>query len=94
MANNTTAPYRSLIGIPLGDIAGVGPEIVAMALAQPALYEVVRPLVIGEVVALRRALDIVGLNALDIRVITDPAEGRYRPGSIDLIHLANIDARR
>jgi 4-hydroxythreonine-4-phosphate dehydrogenase len=56
MTNTTSATHRSLIGIPLGDIAGVGPEIVAMALAQPAIYETARPLVIGEIGALRRAL--------------------------------------
>ena len=93
MAKDTTKTGRSIIGIPLGDIAGVGPEIVAMALAQPAIYETARPLVIGEISALRRALKVTGLNHLDIRVITEPAEGRYQPGGIDLIDLANIDAK-
>jgi 4-hydroxythreonine-4-phosphate dehydrogenase len=93
MVKDAMETGRSIIGIPLGDIAGVGPEIVAMALAQPAIYETVRPLVIGEISALRRALRITGLNHLDIRVIADPAEGRYQPGGIDLIDLANIDAK-
>lgn len=82
---------RSLVGIPLGDIAGVGPEIVVMALAQPAIYETARPLVIGEISALRRALRITGLN-LEIQAITDPAEGLYQHGCVDLVDLANIDA--
>jgi 4-hydroxythreonine-4-phosphate dehydrogenase len=92
MASRTQAT-RSLVGIPLGDIAGVGPEIVAMALAQPAIYETARPLVIGETSALRRALRVTGLNNMEIQVVTDPAEGRYQPGCIDLVDLANIDAR-
>ncbi|MCC8993511.1 MAG: 4-hydroxythreonine-4-phosphate dehydrogenase PdxA [Candidatus Contendobacter sp.] len=91
MMNTISATPRSLIGIPLGDIAGVGPEIVAMALAQPAIYETARPLVIGEAGALRRALRIVGLN-LAINPITNPAEGEYRPGVIDLVDLANVEA--
>ena len=90
MMNTISATPRSLIGIPLGDIAGVGPEIVAMALAQPAIYETARPLVIGEAGALRRALRIVGLN-LAINPITNPAEGEYRPGVIDLVEIG-VDA--
>jgi len=93
MASNTQTTHRSIIGIPLGDITGVGPEIVAMALTQPALYETTRPLVIGEISALRRALRITGLSHLDIHVVTDPAESRYQPGCIDLVDLANIDAK-
>ncbi|HCB12504.1 MAG TPA: 4-hydroxythreonine-4-phosphate dehydrogenase PdxA [Gammaproteobacteria bacterium] len=93
MVNDTPETSRSIIGIPLGDIAGVGPEIVAMALAQPAIYETVRPLVVGEISALRRALRITGLHHLDIHVVSGPAKGRYQYGSIDLINLANIDAK-
>ena len=93
MERNAKTPYRSLIGIPLGDITGIGPEIVAMALAQPAIYETARPLVIGEASALRRALQITGLTNLDIHIVNDPAEGVYQHGGIDLVDLANIDAR-
>ncbi|MDZ7622097.1 MAG: 4-hydroxythreonine-4-phosphate dehydrogenase PdxA [Candidatus Competibacteraceae bacterium] len=84
---------RSIIGIPLGDIAGIGPEIVVKALANPAVYANARPLVIGEAGALRRALRVAGLN-LEIQVVTDPARGRYQPGVIDLVDLANVDAER
>ena len=84
---------RSLIGIPLGDIAGVGPEIVVMALAQPATYETARPLVIGEISALRRALRITGLS-LAINCLENPTQGEYRYGVIDLVDLANIEAER
>lgn len=93
MANDTLAANRSIIGIPLGDIAGVGPEIVAMALAQPDIYRTAKPLVIGEAGALRRALRVTGLN-LDLQIVADPAQGRYRHGIIDLIDLANVDAEQ
>ncbi len=84
---------RSIIGIPLGDIAGVGPEIVVKALANPAVYQTAKPLVIGEAGALRRALRVTGLD-LALRIVTDPAQGRYQPGVIDLVDLANVDAER
>ena len=84
---------HGIIGIPLGDIAGIGPEIVAMALAQPALYDIARPLVVGEASALRRALRVANLD-LAIRIVDDPAQGQYRPGTIDLVDLANVDSDR
>lgn len=84
---------RSLIGIPLGDIAGVGPEIVVMALAQPAVYETARPLVIGEINALRRALRITGLS-LAINCLKNPTQGEYRYGVIDLVDLDNVEAEQ
>lgn len=82
---------RRRIGIPLGDIAGVGPEIVALALANPEIYETAQPLVIGELSALRRALQVSGQRAA-INVITDPAAGQYQAGCIDLLDLGNIEA--
>ncbi|NJM12369.1 MAG: 4-hydroxythreonine-4-phosphate dehydrogenase PdxA [Synechococcaceae cyanobacterium SM1_2_3] len=91
MANGTLAITRSTVGIPLGDIAGIGPEIVVMALAQPAVYQTAKPLIIGEASSLQRALRIAGLN-LEIHPITDPAQGHYRHGMIDLLDLANVDA--
>ena len=84
---------RTIIGIPLGDIAGIGPEIVVKALTDPALYQIARPLVIGEAGAVRRALRVTGLD-LDLRIVDDPAQGRYQPGVIDLVDLANVDAEQ
>lgn len=81
---------RPLIGIPIGDIAGVGPEIVVKALSESELYNVSKPLVIGEFGAVKRALDITGLN-MRINIIDNPDDGEYGPGKIDMIDLKNIN---
>jgi 4-hydroxythreonine-4-phosphate dehydrogenase len=47
------------IGITMGDAAGVGPEIIAKTLADPAWYERCRPLVIGDASIMRRAMSVV-----------------------------------
>ena len=39
---------RPLVGITLGDPAGVGPEIILQALGEEDVYEAARPLVIGD----------------------------------------------
>jgi 4-hydroxythreonine-4-phosphate dehydrogenase len=37
-----------LIGIPLGDPAGIGPEIVVKALSEPQINAVSRPVIFGD----------------------------------------------
>ena len=93
MIDATPKETGNIIGIPLGDIAGIGPEIVVKALARPEIYACARPLVIGESGALRRALRVTGLD-LAIRPVETPDRGVYRHGGIDLIDLANADAER
>ena len=49
--------YRlPIIGISMGDPAGIGPEIAAKALANPKTYEKCRPLVIGDASAMEERL--------------------------------------
>ncbi|NLW03520.1 MAG: 4-hydroxythreonine-4-phosphate dehydrogenase PdxA [Clostridiaceae bacterium] len=83
---------RPLIAIPLGDPAGIGPEIVVKALASRELYELSRPLVVGDGRVARQALGFCGLDT-DIRFADDPGDGLYNPGTIDLIDLANVDTK-
>ena len=39
---------RPIIGITMGDPVGLGPEIIFLALCNPAIYEVCKPLVLGD----------------------------------------------
>src|SRR5262245_7104975 len=57
--------------ITLGDVAGIGPEIVARA--WPELLPLCRPIIVGDAAWLRRALDLVGSTAR-IRVIDHPTD--------------------
>jgi len=79
-----------LIAITLGDPAGIGPEITVKALADPKLYEHCRPVVIGDSAVLQRALSLCN-SSQHLRIITDPEQGSYQPGTIDLIDLRNLD---
>ena len=82
--------YRPIIGIPLGDPAGVGPEIVVRALAEERVYSACKPLVVGDRNALANALMVCGLEA-EINVIDKSTAGQYAKGYIDLIDLDNLD---
>ncbi len=81
---------RPLIGITLGDPAGIGPEIVARAVANPSLIDRARLVVVGDGSAMLRALQLVGLP-LTINRIQRPADGLFAPGVVELIDLANLD---
>lgn len=75
---------RKIIGITLGDPAGVGPEITAKALADPELYTRCKPIVIGDRDILERACRLAGCPQLKVHPVTSPADGLYQPGVIDL----------
>jgi 4-hydroxythreonine-4-phosphate dehydrogenase len=62
-------PPRLLIT--LGDVAGIGPEIVAKA--WPVLQQHCRPVVVGDPDWLRRGLDVAGTRA-DVVVVDDPRQ--------------------
>ena len=83
---------RPIIGIPLGDPAGVGPEIVVKSLNFDEIYEVSRPVVIGDKGTIEQAMKFCDIK-LDINVIEDPKDGLYSKGTIDLIDLNNIDIK-
>jgi 4-phospho-D-threonate 3-dehydrogenase / 4-phospho-D-erythronate 3-dehydrogenase len=48
------------IGITMGDPAGVGPEVVMKALADPSIQGMARPVVIGDAKRLEKAAKIIG----------------------------------
>ena len=81
---------RPLVGVTMGDPAGIGPEIVAKALAEPDVYRVSRPLVVGD---LRTIAKIVSDLALPVAAesVAEPRAGRYACGTVDVIDLANVD---
>lgn len=80
---------RPIIGIPIGDPAGIGPEIVVKALKNAKLYDISKPVVIGSHDVIRKIDRVVG-SGLEINVISEPKEGKYIYGTIDLITLDNI----
>ncbi len=82
---------RRNIVIPIGDIAGVGPEIVVKALSHPEVYEWCNPVVVGERSALERALRVTGLQ-LELDEIDAAREYEYRYGRISFIDCRNVNA--
>ena len=70
-----------VVAITMGDPAGVGPEIVAKALAERGEEHAV---VVGDATMLERAIRLLELP-LDVNAIDHPSEARFDPAAIDLI---------
>ncbi len=60
---------KPLIAVTMGDPSGVGPEIIAKALAVPEISRMCRPLVLGDPTAMERALSLTG-SRLGMEVVT------------------------
>ena len=80
---------RPIIGITMGDPAGIGPEIILLALRKPSIYKLCRPIVIGDLNILNAAKTVVQ-SRLHIKSLKDPLEGIYKLGSIDVLNLSEI----
>lgn len=81
---------RPLLGITMGDPAGVGPEVVVSALARRRAREACRPLVIGDARVLNRAAQTVG-RRFSARPVANAAEANRYPRRVCLLDLANAD---
>jgi len=84
--NDTSLP---IIGITMGDAAGIGPEIIIKSLGHSDLYHRCRPLVIGDADRLREAGCLVD-SKLEVSAINDPDDARFAFGIADCIDLKLI----
>lgn len=81
---------KPLIGVPMGDPAGVGAEITVKSLMSDKVKDVADVIVVGDKEVLAQALKVCGLTA-ELNCVDDPADGLYEDGVIDVIDLDNID---
>ena len=54
---------RPRVAITMGDVAGIGPEVIARAWSDPVLHDLCQPFVVGDPDVLRKALDLVSSHA-------------------------------
>jgi 4-phospho-D-threonate 3-dehydrogenase / 4-phospho-D-erythronate 3-dehydrogenase len=75
---------RPLLALTMGDIAGIGPEIIAKTFRRPESRELARILVIGDVAALERGIADTG-GGLRVNRIEHVRQMLDEPGSIDIV---------
>src|ERR1700736_5519649 len=84
--NDTSLP---IIGITMGDAAGIGPEIIIRSLGHTELYDRCRSFIIGDAGRLREAGRIVN-SKLEVNGIDNTADAKCTPGIADCIDLKLI----
>ncbi len=84
-----TDEKRPILGISMGDPGGIGPEICAKALNEKEMYDLCRPLVVGDAAIMENAVRFSGLE-LKVVPVEDPQKGTYTLGTIDVLDMANL----
>jgi len=84
---------RPIIAVPIGDPAGIGPEIIVQAIADPSVSAGAKVLVIGDRRVLERAIQICQVP-VRIRMVTTPDQCQGETGILDLIDVENADPAR
>lgn len=77
---------KPLLAITMGDPAGIGPEVAVKVLGMREVYEICRPLVIGNAYFISKALEMTGLR-LKLHKTGEPGEAFFRFGTIDILEI-------
>ncbi|QMT16737.1 4-hydroxythreonine-4-phosphate dehydrogenase PdxA [Planococcus maritimus] len=77
---------KPIVGITMGDAAGVGPEIILKSFEHDTVHETSRSFVIGDASILERAKQYTGTTKM-IHRIASPAEAQFERGTIDCLDL-------
>lgn len=81
---------KPVIAVPIGDPAGVGPEIVAKSVASKEVRDAADCIIVGDKKVMENAIKIVGAD-LTIKEIAAPEEAVFKEGILNLINLDNVD---
>ncbi len=84
---------RPILGITMGDPFGNGPEISVQALADPAVYDRCRPLIVGDASAMAyaaKAAETVHGIHVTIHPIHAVGEALFQPGTIDVYDMGLV----
>ena len=79
-----------VIGITMGDPAGIGPEITALAVSSPEIYKLCYPVVIGDFNVLKKAIELLKIH-LSPKKINHVKDACFKFSEPDIIGLSNID---
>ena len=80
---------KPIIGISMGDPAGIGPEICIKALSIPDVYERCRPMVVGDAQVMTITAESMH-STLKINAIKSVKEAVFQIGTIDVFDLKNV----
>lgn len=80
---------KPIIGITMGDAAGIGPELIVKLFATTELHDLARMIVIGDADVMDAACSAMNADT-KINVIDDVRSAKFEQGTMDLIDLDNL----
>ena len=83
----------SVLGITMGDAAGIGPELILKTLARKEIYAKCNPLIIGSADVMNFYRDKFKSD-LQIRTISDVKDANYEFGAIDVLDIGGVDVSK
>ena len=86
------AAKRPVIGITMGDPAGIGPEIIVKAILEFEINKICRPVVIGDAEVIKKILKTCRLRA-EIKKIEKITSVPAGSGKIEIVDLNNVDVK-
>ena len=84
---------RPILGISMGDPGGIGPEITMKALNRSDIYDLTRPLVVGDLGVMEDALGITDVK-LTLNPIQKIQDARFEHGMLDILDMKNMSMDR
>ncbi|EAQ9984935.1 4-hydroxythreonine-4-phosphate dehydrogenase PdxA [Salmonella enterica] len=81
---------KPVLGIFLGEAAGIGPELIAKVVADGTVYKYCRPILIGDARVMALGQKIAGVD-FQWDVISDPSDADWNTGNIPLLDLKNFN---
>jgi len=78
---------RPLLAITMGDPAGIGPEVIAKALSRRELYDLCRPIVVGDTSTMERQLTCAP-EVRSVRQVGEPDEAVCEYGTLEVLQIA------
>lgn len=81
---------KPIIAITMGDPASIGPEIGIKALLKKEIYDICKPILVGDAGVFKNIIQILNLKA-SVNVITDVKDALFELGKPDVLDLNNVD---
>lgn len=83
---------KPILGITMGDPASIGPEITVKALSRKEVYDVCRPMVVGDACMLEKARKLVKHDKTIIHPVQNVKDALFTPGVIDVFDMKMVNA--
>ena len=86
---------KPILGITMGDPSGNGPEISVKTLSQARIYDICRPVIIGDARIIEKAArEAVKRNDIIINPVSSIKECLFKHGTIDVYDLHNVEIEK